>query len=52
MYQMLFGILPWSVSISNYEMQMSGDTIATERLLQQREQPLLSPEYCRQSCRF
>jgi transitional endoplasmic reticulum ATPase len=43
MYQMLFGILPWSVSISNYEMQMSGDTIATERLLQQREQPLLFP---------
>lgn len=43
MYQMLFGALPWNVSISNYDMQMSGDAIATEKLLQQREKPLLFP---------
>lgn len=44
MYQMLFGALPWNVSISNYESQMSGDAIATENLLQQREKPLLFPD--------
>ena len=43
MYQMLFGILPWNVLISNYEKQMSGATIVTEKLLQQREKPLLFP---------
>ena len=43
MYQMLFGALPWNVSISNYDTQMSGDTIAIEKLLQQREKPLNFP---------
>ena len=43
MYQMLFGTLPWSVSMSNYEMQMSGDTLVSEKILQQREKPLLLP---------
>ena len=43
MYQMLFGTLPWSVSISNYETQMSGDTVVIEKLLQQREKPLVFP---------
>lgn len=43
MYQMLFGASPWNVSISNYETQMSSDTIATEKLLQQREKPLVFP---------
>ena len=43
MYQMLFGTPPWNVSVSNYETQMSGDKIATEKLLQQREKPLLFP---------
>lgn len=43
MYQMLFGTLPWNVSISNFEAQMSGDRIAIEKLLQQREKPLVFP---------
>jgi len=43
MYQMLFGTQAWNVSISNYETQMSGDTVVTEKLLQQREKPLLFP---------
>lgn len=43
MYQMLFGTLPWNVSISNYDTQMSSDTIAIEKLLQQRVKPLVFP---------
>ena len=43
MYQMLFGTPPWNVSTSNYETQMSGDAIVIEKLLQQREKPLMFP---------
>ena len=43
MYQMLFGTLPWAVSHSSYEAKMSSDSITTEKLLQQREKPLLFP---------
>ncbi|MCL2097510.1 MAG: AAA family ATPase [Bacteroidales bacterium] len=43
MYQMLFGTQAWNVAISNYETQMSGDTAVIEKLLQQREKPLLFP---------
>jgi len=44
MYQMLFGTSPWNVSISDYETKMSGDAIAAEKLLQQREKPLCFPD--------
>jgi len=43
MYQMLFGITPWNASTSNYEKQMSGDAILIEKILQQREKPLVFP---------
>ena len=43
MYQMLFGITPWNASTSNYEKQMSGDAILIEKILQQRENPLVFP---------
>ena len=44
MYQMLFGVLPWNASATNYETQMKGNVIITEKLLQQREKPLLFPD--------
>ena len=43
MYQMLFGTLPWDVSISNFETQMFGKTFEMEKFLQQREKNLLFP---------
>jgi len=43
MYQMLFGTLPWTIPHSSYEIKMSDDLILTEKLLQQREKPLLFP---------
>ncbi len=43
MYQMLFGTQAWNVSISDYATQMSNDTAVIEKLLQQREKPLLFP---------
>jgi len=43
MYQMLFGTQAWNISVSSYETQMSGDKITVEKLLQQREKPLLFP---------
>lgn len=39
MYQMLFGVPPWNISISNYE-----TATVKEKLLQQREKPLLFPD--------
>jgi transitional endoplasmic reticulum ATPase len=44
MYQMLFGILPWDASMSHYETQMLGNTTIIEKLLQQREKPILFPD--------
>ncbi|MDR2231914.1 MAG: AAA family ATPase [Tannerella sp.] len=44
MYQMLFGIAPWNVSVSEYEAQISGENIAAEKLLKQREKPLMFPD--------
>lgn len=44
MYQMLFGVLPWNVSISNYDAYISGDKGIAEKLLQQREKPVLFPD--------
>jgi len=44
MYQMLFGVLPWNVSISNYDTYMLGDMGIAEKLLQQREKPVLFPD--------
>ena len=43
MYQILFGMQAWSVSVSNYEKQMTGEGIETEKLLHQREKPLVFP---------
>jgi len=43
MYQMLFGVPPWNVSITDYEKQMSGNAMMIEKLLKQREKPLLFP---------
>jgi transitional endoplasmic reticulum ATPase len=42
MYQMLFGMLPWNVSMTNYETKMANDV--SEKILQAREKPLLFPE--------
>jgi len=44
MYQMLFGMLPWNVSVTNYNLQISHATILTEKLLEQRCKPLKFPD--------
>jgi len=44
MYQMLFGTLPWNVTISNHETLMPYETIIAEKLLLQRDKPLYFPK--------
>jgi transitional endoplasmic reticulum ATPase len=41
MYQLLFGVPPWNVSMTNYELK---NTSVTEKILVQREKPLLFPD--------
>jgi len=43
MYQMLYGMPPWNVSISNFQMQMDDESAKIEKILQQRDKPLLFP---------
>ncbi|MDR2841299.1 MAG: AAA family ATPase [Paludibacter sp.] len=42
LYQMLFGMLPWNISITNYETTVSNVNLI-EKILEQREKPLTFP---------
>jgi transitional endoplasmic reticulum ATPase len=44
MYQMLFGMLPWNVSIMNYKLKITGDSQNCDKLLEQRDKPLKFPD--------